>query len=110
MSNIVTGLGLTSALPERVPEQQRKKEMYFLTWQFWLTAAVASASILSSPLAAQTTEKGPVRTVLALGRVATMIETPMYFKLSRVTIPAAATVVYRGAHSMIYLLSGALIV
>jgi hypothetical protein len=52
--------------------------MYFLTRQFWLAAAVASALTLSSPLAAQTTEKGPVRTVLALGRVATMIEAPMY--------------------------------
>lgn len=84
--------------------------MYFLTRQFWLAAAVASALTLSSPLVAQTIEKGPVRTVLALGRVASMIETPMYFKLSRVTIPAAATVVYRGDHSMIYLLSGALTV
>src|ERR1051325_10601740 len=83
--------------------------MYYLR-QFWLAAAVASALTLNSPGAAQTTEKGPVRTVLALGRVATMIETPMYFKLSRVTIPDAATVVYRGDHSMIYLLSGALTV
>ena len=83
--------------------------MYFLTRQFWLAAAVASALTLSSPLVAQTIEKGPVRTVLALGRVANMIETPMYFKLSRVTIPAAGTV-YRGDHSMIYLLSGALTV
>jgi quercetin dioxygenase-like cupin family protein len=82
--------------------------MYFLTRQFWLAAAVAFALTLSSPLVGQTVEKGPVRTVLALGRVASMIETPIYFKLSRVTIPAAATVVYRGDHSMIYLLSGAL--
>jgi len=61
--------------------------MYFLTRRFWLAAAVASDLTLSSPLVAQTIEKGPVRTVLALGRVASMIETPMYFKLSRVTIP-----------------------
>jgi quercetin dioxygenase-like cupin family protein len=39
-----------------------------------------------------------------------MVESQMYFKLSRVTIPAAATVVYRGDHSMIYMLSGALTV
>ena len=84
--------------------------MYFLTRQFWLAAAVASALTLSSPLVAQTIEKGPVRTVLALGRVTSVIETPVYFKLSRVTIPAAATVVYRGDHSMIYLLSSALTV
>lgn len=79
--------------------------MHFLTRQIWLTVAAASALTLGPPLAAQTAGKGPVREVLALGRVASMVDAPMHFKLSRVTIPAGATVVYRGEHSMVYVLS-----
>jgi quercetin dioxygenase-like cupin family protein len=69
---------------------------------------VAAASILwcSVPASAQT-EKGPVRTVLALGRVlSSASDTPMSFKLLRVSIPAGASTIYRGADSLIYVMSG----
>lgn len=77
---------------------------------FWI--AVAAAPILTpfSPLVAQTAGQGPIRTVLALGRVASMADAPMHFKLSRVSIPAGAVATYRGDHSTVYLLSGTLAV
>src|SRR3954465_11320732 len=56
--------------------------------------------------AAQTAGKGPLRTVLALGRVSSIIDAPMSFKLSRVSIPAGEAAIYRGESSMIYVLSG----
>ena len=76
----------------------------------WLTVTTVPSFILGLPLAAQTAGQGPIRTVLALGRVASMVDAPMHFKLSRVAIPAGAAVVYRGDHSAVYVLSGALTV
>ncbi len=68
---------------------------------------MASTIFLSSPPAvAQTVEKGPVRTVLALGRVPSVVDAPMSFKLSRVSIPGGTSAVYRGAHSLVYVVSG----
>jgi len=74
-------------------------------------AAVATTILLCSlSAAAQTTEKGPVRTVLALGRVSSMVDAPMFFKLSRVSIPLGASAIYRGDHSLVYVISGAVTV
>lgn len=52
----------------------------------------------------------PIRTVLALGRVANLVESSVALKLSRVSIPADASVSYFGDNSVIYVVSGALVV
>ena len=70
-------------------------------------ALTVSTIILSNlPAVAQTVEKGPIRTVLALGRVSSVVDAPMSFKLSRVSIPGGTSAVYRGAHSLVYVVSG----
>ena len=70
-------------------------------------ALTVSTIILSNlPAVAQTVEKGPVRTVLALGRVSSVVDAPMSFKLSRVSIPGGTSAVYRGAHSLVFVVSG----
>ena len=66
-------------------------------------------SILNSSIG-QTQTQGPIRTVLALDRVSSVVEAPMQMKLARVMIPAGATADYIGGHSLIYLLSGAIFV
>jgi quercetin dioxygenase-like cupin family protein len=71
-----------------------------------LAISVALISSVALPAAAQPADKGPVRAVLALGRVPSMIDAPMSIKLSRVSIPAGANVNYRGSHSVIYAMSG----
>jgi hypothetical protein len=81
--------------------------MRFL-WQTMLLAVVLSATIFHSPAGSQTAGQGPIRTVLALGRVQSLADAPMQFKLSRVSIPSGATALYRGHASTLYLLSGAL--
>jgi hypothetical protein len=70
---------------------------------------VATTLLCSAPVIAQT-ERGPVRSVLALGRVSVMADAPMSLKLSRVLIPAGSTTLYRGADSLIYVVSGAVTV
>jgi quercetin dioxygenase-like cupin family protein len=78
--------------------------MHFYFRGAGLAAAITIA--LTSLAAAQTAGKGPLRTVLALGRLSSIIDAPMSFKLSRVSIPAGEVAIYRGASSMIYVLSG----
>jgi quercetin dioxygenase-like cupin family protein len=84
--------------------------MRLLAAFLWAAVAAVPIWILNSPIVAQTAGQGPIRTVLALGRVPSLVDAPMHFKFSRVSIPAGATVVYRGDHSTIYLLSGTLAV
>jgi quercetin dioxygenase-like cupin family protein len=71
-----------------------------------LAVSAAFISLFSLTAAAQTTEKGPVRTVLALGRVSSVVDAPMSMTLSRVSLGVGATSAYRGSHSMLYVLSG----
>jgi hypothetical protein len=71
-----------------------------------LAVTVATIILSNLPAVAQTVEKGPVRTVLALGRVSSVVDAPMSFKLSRVSIPGGTSAVYRGAHSLVYVVSG----
>jgi quercetin dioxygenase-like cupin family protein len=73
-----------------------------------LFAVITTCLAFSSHSDAQTTKQGPIRTVLALGRVQSLIETPMHFKLSRVSIPTGESVIYNGDPSAIYLLFGSL--
>src|SRR6266480_108302 len=74
-----------------------------------LGAAVVVATTLSwiVPSTGQLPGKGPIRTVLALGRVSNLIDAPMSLKLSRVSIPAGATALYRGEHSTLFVVAGA---
>lgn len=71
-----------------------------------LVLTVSTIILSNLPAVAQTVEKGPVRTVLALGRVSSVVDAPMSFKLSRVSIPGGTSAVYRGAHSLVYVVSG----
>jgi len=67
-------------------------------------AALISTVALSA--AAQPADKGPVRAVLALGRLPSVVDAPMSIKLSRVSLPAGANATYRGSHSMVYVMTG----
>src|SRR5947209_8393196 len=53
---------------------------------------------------------GPIRTVLAVGRVESMIDKTLELRLSRVSIPVGASASYSGEQSAIYVLSGAVVV
>ena len=52
----------------------------------------------------------PVRTVLALATLPSVVEGPMYFKLSRIELGAGDTTNYAGPIGFVYLLSGSLTV
>jgi len=54
------------------------------------------------------TRQGPIRTVLAVGRVPSMVDAPMHLRLSRVLLPAGAAASYRGDPSAGYVLKGSL--
>jgi quercetin dioxygenase-like cupin family protein len=58
---------------------------------------------------AQTDGGRPIRNVLALGRVVSMVEKPVALELSRISIPADSTANYLGDYSAIYILSGTLV-
>jgi hypothetical protein len=105
-SSIAFKNGFDNGNEGEIIRRKREIAMYFSMKQIWFAVAAGITLSCSSPVAAQTAVKGPVRTVLALGRVPSMLDAPMYFKLSRVSIPAGATAVYRGNHAMIYVLSG----
>lgn len=73
-----------------------------------IAAAIIGCAVgLSSRSApAQQAPSGPVRTILAIGRVTSVIDAPMSFRLLRVTLPAGSASSYRGALGSIYGLSG----
>ncbi len=73
-------------------------------------ALAALISSLGPSAVAQTSNKGPVRAVLALGRVPSVIDTPMSIRLSRVSMSPGAAATYGGAHVMVYVLSGVMTV
>lgn len=50
----------------------------------------------------------PVRTIIASGRLASVVTAPMHFKLVRVTVPAGQSITYTGANGMLYVASGSL--
>src|SRR3954462_3423239 len=78
--------------------------MHFCSRRLGLAAAITIA--FACVAAAQTAGKAPLRTVLALGRLSSIIDAPMSFKLSRVSIRVGEVAIYRGESSMIYVLSG----
>src|SRR4051794_22828240 len=52
----------------------------------------------------------PVRSVLALASLPTVVEAPLYFKLSRIELGAEDTTNYAGPIGFVYLVSGSLTV
>jgi quercetin dioxygenase-like cupin family protein len=69
---------------------------------------LAPALFAASPVLAQGTVAQTVRTVLAVGRVTSVVDAPMHFKLLRVTLQAGTSTTYRGSHGTIFVHSGAL--
>ncbi len=63
-------------------------------------------SSLALPALAQSQPASTVRTLLAAGRVVSVVDTPLYFRLFEVRLPAAEQVSYSGPNSMLYVLSG----
>jgi quercetin dioxygenase-like cupin family protein len=62
-----------------------------------------------APTAFSQTQPGnTVRTLLAVGRLGSVVDTPLDFKLFAVRLPATGRVAYSGPNSMLYGLSGAL--
>src|SRR5437867_4453038 len=60
------------------------------------------------PLAAlaQNQPASTVRTLLAAGRLASVVELPLYFRLYRIHLPAAQHAAHKGESVMLYDLSG----
>lgn len=75
-----------------------------------ISLAVATVVCLWACATSAQTGGRPIRAVLAVGRVASMVDKPVELKLSRVSIPASASANYLGDHSVIYVVSGALAV
>jgi hypothetical protein len=78
-------------------------------------AVVAAACLLfvARPgilVAQQAPVSTPVRTVLALAGLPSVVEDPMYFKLSRIELGAGDTTNYAGPIGFVYLVSGSLTV
>ena len=63
---------------------------------------------LTPPAFSQTQPGNMVRTLLAVGRLGSVVDTPLGFKLFAVRLPATGRVAYSGPNSMLYGLSGAL--
>jgi quercetin dioxygenase-like cupin family protein len=76
----------------------------------WLVVASAPVLLAASAALAQGTVVQTVRTVLAVGRVTSVVDAPMHFKLLRVTLQAGTSTTYRGSHGTIFAYSGALAV
>ena len=58
---------------------------------FLFAVTLAPALFAASPLLAQGTAAQTVRTVLAVGRVISVVDSPMHFKLLRVTLQAGTS-------------------
>jgi quercetin dioxygenase-like cupin family protein len=81
-----------------------------------LLATLLSAAFMSLPLNAQTclAQQGPVvtpvRTVLALTSLPSVVDAPLFFKLAKVQLPANKSTNYSGPVGFIYVLSGSMFV
>ena len=65
---------------------------------------------LALPALAQTQPANTVRTLLAAGHLGSVVDTPLYFRMFAVRLPATEHVSYSGPNSMLYVLSGTLAV
>jgi len=65
--------------------------------------------VFTAPLLAQTpTPQKPVRILIANGKLASVADAPLYFKLLQVNLTAAQSTTYLGGNAMIYPTAGAL--
>jgi len=66
--------------------------------------------VLAAPLARAQAPSGggrPVRVVLAGGRLASVVEVPLFYRINRVTLAGGQNSAYTGPASMVYVLTGA---
>jgi quercetin dioxygenase-like cupin family protein len=72
----------------------------------WPLILAAVTLLTSTPVNAQSAGSGPVRTILAAGRVNSVVDTQRSFRLERVTIQPGASGSYAGGPGTIYVASG----
>jgi quercetin dioxygenase-like cupin family protein len=72
----------------------------------WLLTLVLSS--LALPALAQSQPPNTVRTVLAAGRLGSVVDAPLHFRLFAVRLPTMARVSHSGPNSMLYVLAGTL--
>src|SRR6266404_4776525 len=80
--------------------------MRIRSWS-WLVLVLSSLALSAL---AQTQPANTVRTLLAAGHLGSVVDTPLYFRLFAVRLPAMERVSYSGPNSMLYVLSGTLTV
>ena len=76
-----------------------------------IRSCLAIALVCSLPgitAAAQNQPASTVRTLLAAGRIGSVVDTPLSFRLLSVRLPAAQRVSYSGPNAMVYAPSGGL--
>src|SRR6266581_1747535 len=88
------------------PSSRSSVPMRIRSWSL-LTLILSS---LALPALAQSQPANTVRTLLAAGRLATVVDTPLHFRLFAVRLPPTDRVSYSGPNSMLYVLSGTLTV
>jgi quercetin dioxygenase-like cupin family protein len=77
----------------------------------WLLVVYVTALLGAGPLCAQTPAPlKPVRMLIANGKLASVVDTPLYFKLLQVNLGAGQATTYFGSNAMIYPTSGSLTV
>ncbi len=79
----------------------------------WLLAVLSAAFMTLSVdaricLAQQGPTVTPVRTVLALASLPTLVDAPVFFKLAKIQLPAGKSATYSGPVGFIYVLSGSM--
>jgi mannose-6-phosphate isomerase-like protein (cupin superfamily) len=75
--------------------------------RLWSLLALILPS-LALPAFAQSQPANTVRTLLAAGRIASVVETPLHFRLLAASLSVTERVSYSGSSSMVYVLSGIL--
>src|SRR5438045_8436436 len=76
-----------------------------------IRSCLAIALVCSLPgitAAAQNQPASTVRTLLAAGRIGSVVDTPFYFRMLSVRLPATQRVSYSGPNAMVYVRSGGL--
>lgn len=74
----------------------------------WRVAIALICCLLPIATLAQNQPASTVRTLLATGRVGSVVETPLAFRLLSVSLPSTQRASYSGPNAMLYALSGAL--
>ena len=76
--------------------------------QFLLTIVLSLSAFPLLSADAQTQPANTVRTLLAGGRLASVVDTPLYFRLVRVRLPPLEQATYAGPNAVLYDLAGGL--